>query len=196
MKTESLLTVLGDTMEYQLIALSDSDPEWNDKVESWWNNGGALLWNQFGGAGAERLVLSQSELDAFLVKAKLIPGWNASPEHVSSSAYTLHPVVIQPYVESNAQKTGYHREVIPDRPTVCCRDCGRPIHPALLAVWDRRVVWTPRTEMNHLLNSLQEAIAFARGNGPNNQRIWADALDSFVEAMEALSRSQRDMDED
>jgi hypothetical protein len=166
-------------MNYKLAAVSDSDPSWNDQMDSWWNNGGALLWNLYGGMGLDFLILTEEEVQSFLVKAKQINGWNASGD---DAIQAVNPVTILPYSEDDAPDQPL--EALDAPSAVCCPDCGRPVHPALHPAWNRQEITVPRKQLNHLLSSLQEAIAFSKGKGPNNYRTWENALEECSRSIE------------
>jgi hypothetical protein len=163
-------------MNFKITAVSDNDPEWNEKTELWWNSGGALLWNQFGGAGSEELVLERDELDRFLSRAEALPGWTA-PD--TGAGLSQGPVRIDEYDESET-KSGPTPE-----PGRCCDDCGRPWHPALHSEAIKPEVSVSARKLNHVLLALQEAIAFAKGHGPNNYRTWEALMQDFL--LEATS---------
>ncbi len=168
-------------MEYELKVIQETDPAWNEGMDSWWNNGGALLWNRYGGFGKDSLVLSAEELGAFVERAQTIQGWISSP---LSDAET-NPVTIAPFVEGS-QPEAPSEEGLPDTralpasPEFCCLDCGRPIHQALRHMASQDAVTVSVRAMNHLLNSLAEAIAFSRRKGPNNQLIWEAAIEEIT----------------
>ena len=169
-------------MKYTLIAVSDSDAMWNDRMDAWWNNGGALLWNQHGGFGTDSLVLNNDQVDAFLEKAKLIEGWNAVPGSPEWGEM-VNPVIVQQHTEADPVSDDNSGETRSAPPGSCCSSCGRPVHEALHTVWECGMIAVPRTEMNHVLNSLQEAIEFCQGTGPNNFKTWEAALSEFVAAL-------------
>jgi hypothetical protein len=168
-------------MDYELIAISDTDPTWNPSMESWWNSGGALLWNQYGGFGTDRLILSEAELQSFVDLAGAICGWEGStpaPDFLTASG---NPIIIKPCAEPEASVR--RKEALFRHQELCCSDCGRPYHSALVSESDEPGALVSRRDLNHVLNSLQEAIDFSVGKGPNNRRTWEAALDDFVRSM-------------
>jgi hypothetical protein len=172
-------------MNYKLTAVSDSDPSWNDDMEAWWNNGGALLWNLYGGMGKNSLILAEEEVQSFLAKAEQINGWDASGSH---AVHPVNPVTILPHTEEESPELEQHTEARDARPALCCPDCGRPVHPALQSAWSGGEISVPRRHLNHLLNCLQEAIEFSKGKGPNNYRTWKNALEECTEAIESAKQ--------
>jgi len=153
-------------------------------MEAWWNQGGALLWNQYGGFGREEIVLTEEQVNLFLERASKMYGWEAEPFAVSAGeprSGKPTPVIIAPDIETETTT------VISDEPrpgsTQCCRDCGRRFHPGLAPLADQDLVTIPTRQLNHLLNGLQEAIEFSRGNGPNNMRTWEAALGGALQAI-------------
>jgi hypothetical protein len=175
-------------MKYKLIAISDSDPAWNDEMDAWWNNGGALVWNQYGGMGLDSLILTEEEVQSFVTKASQIHGWDAYSGSASLSDKPLNPVQMVPYSEEDTPKSDRLQEAVVAGPVLCCQDCGRPVHPALHVARDRQEVSVPLRQLNHLLNSLQEAIEFSKGKGPNNYRTWESALGEVGEVMRYQDR--------
>jgi hypothetical protein len=173
-------------MNYKLIAVSDSDPSWNDEMEAWWNNGGALMWNLYGGMGLDTLILTDEEVQSFLVKAQQINGWDASGGH---AVQPVNPVTVLPHSEEEAPESDQLSEAVAVPPGLCCPDCGRPVHPALHSTWNRQEISVPRKQLNHLLSSLQEAIEFSKGQGPNNHRTWENVLDECRGAIESQEPS-------
>lgn len=168
-------------MEYELIAVSDTDPTWNPAMESWWNGGGALLWNRYGGFGTDRLILSEAELQSFVELAAAIYGWQSSNPDPDFRNASGNPVIIKPYTESETPPQ--EKEMSSPEQKWCCSDCGRPYHPALVSASDEPAVLVSRRDLNHLLNALQEAIEFSMGKGPNNRRTWEGALEDFIRSM-------------
>jgi hypothetical protein len=182
-------------MNCKLTAVSDSDPSWNDQMDSWWNNGGALLWNLYGGMGLDSLILTEEEVQSFLVKAEQINGWNASG---GDAVQAVNPVTIRPHSEDYAPEPDQPVEALGAPPAVCCPDCGRHVHPSLHSAWNLQEISVPRRQLNHLLSSLQEAIEFSKGNGPNNYRTWENALEEFSGSIKSrelsLCATPRDYD--
>lgn len=181
-------------MKYRLTALSDTDPAWNPRIERWWNQGGALLWSRYGGIGSETLDLSEEELASFQEKAKAIEGWEAFGDSLGleRTIATVKPVSIQAIEEEESRpelELDLESQGRPDPPDYCCRNCGRPWHPGLHMLQDRELISIPVRELNHVLNSLQEAINFSRGEGPNNSGTWQDALVSLVQVIGSLQPS-------
>ncbi len=170
-------------MEYELIAVSDTDPAWNPVMEAWWNSGGAMLWNQYGGFGKDRLVMSVKELESFMEQAGGICGWQPGDPGNIFEAGPGNPLIITPH----AMQDTSHLEEQPQsfKSTFCCRDCGRPWHEALNSEGNSWSVEVPCRYLNHVLNSLQEAIAFSRGQGPNNAPTWEAALEELVASIKA-----------
>jgi hypothetical protein len=172
-------------MNFKITAISDSDPDWNEKTELWWNSGGALLWNQFGGAGSEELVLNREDLDEFLSRAAALPGWTA-PD--ASTGGPQGPVRISDDDENetkyNKNETKYNKNETKTEPTPepgrCCEDCGRPWHPVLQHEAIKPEVVVSVKKLNHVLLALEEAIAFAKGRGPNNYRTWEALMQDFL----------------
>ncbi len=120
----------------RLEAISDEHPAWNAAMEAWWENGGALLWNQYGGMGLQVLTLEPEEATKFLHSAALIEGWGNYIEDVVS--WELSPARPVAVIELHSDDL----EVKPDAPATttqsqspvaiqCCRECGRGINPAL-----------------------------------------------------------------
>lgn len=182
-------------MKYRLTVISDSDSAWNLQIEHWWTQGGALLWSQYGGVGSETLDLSEEEFASFLEKAKTIEGWEVfgEPLGLERSIATVKPVSIQAIEEDESEP---ERELDPEPqsriepPNHCCRKCGRPWHPGLYPVRDQEIVSIPVRELNHVLNSLEEAISFGRDEGPNNSGTWQDALMGLVQVIGAVETSR------
>ncbi len=183
-------------MKYRLKAISDTDPAWNIQIERWWNQGGSLLWSQYGGIGSETLDLSEDDFASFVEKAKQIEGWETFGESLGleRSISSGNPVSIQAIDEDKVEPEpepeldlGSERRV--ESQPICCRNCGRPWHPGLDPVRDFEVVNIPVRELNHVLNSLQEAISFSQGEGPNNTRTWEDALRKLVQVLRAFEAS-------
>jgi hypothetical protein len=168
-------------MDYELIAVSDTDPTWNPTMESWWNSGGALLWNQYGGFGTDRLILSEVELKSFVELAAAICGWQPSTQGPSLQTSPENPVIIKPYSEPD--ESPRQQETLSQEQHLCCSDCGRPYHQALISASNEPAVLVSLRDLNHVLNSLQEAIDFSVGKGPNNRRTWEVALEDFVSSM-------------
>lgn len=172
---------------YKLTALSDDNPSWNSQMEAWWQNGGALLWNRFGGVGLEELVLGAEDTQEFVRCASAIPGWNPMfherciedgilPEE--ANAVQLQEIITaeEPGVTTNFKP----KEKVP---RLCCMDCGREVHAALQRYWQADYIPVPKYALNHLFNSLNEAVAFARGKGPNNWLVWRAALEDAVRSL-------------
>ncbi|AFM26777.1 hypothetical protein Desti_4140 [Desulfomonile tiedjei DSM 6799] len=175
-------------MDYELKIVRETDPAWNESMDSWWNNGGALLWNRYGGFGKDSLVLSAEELESFLERARTIQGWNSSPLPDAET----NPVIIVSFVKSSQPEAA--REAIPPDSHAlpgsfesCCSDCGRPIHEALREMASRDSVTVSVRAMNHLLNSLAEAIAFSRQKGPNNYRTWEASMEEITADIQCRS---------
>ncbi len=165
-------------MDYELIAVSDTDPTWNPSMESWWNGGGALLWNQYGGFGTDRLILSEAEFQSFMELAAVICGWQPSIVKADSQMSPDNPVIIKPY--SHPDESLQQQETLSQEQRWCCSDCGRSHHPALVPASNEPTVVVSRRDLNHVLNSLQEAINFSLGKGPNNRRTWEEALEDLI----------------
>jgi hypothetical protein len=182
-------------LKYRLTAISDADPAWNLQIERWWNQGGALLWAQYGGVGSETLDLPEEEFASFLEKAKTIDGWEAFGEslELERSIAAVKPVSIRA-IEDEKPEPELELDLEPESriesPNYCCRNCGRPWHPGLQSVRDQELVKIPVRELNHVLNSLEEAINFGRGEGPNNSSTWQDALVGLVQVIGALETSR------
>jgi hypothetical protein len=178
----------GKQMDYELKVTQETDPAWNESMDSWWNNGGALLWNRYGGFGKDSFVLPEEELESFLERARTIQGWNSA---TLSDAET-NPVVIAPFVEVGQPETPVEATP-PDTLALtgsfesCCPDCGRPIHEALREMACQDSVTVSLRAMNHLLNSLAEAIAFSRRKGPNNYRTWEVAIEEIMTEIQSGS---------
>jgi len=181
---EEQLSKLG----YRFEAVPDDHPAWNRAMETWWEQGGALLWNQYGGMGSTALCLDPETATKFLREAALIDGWVS---HTSSTACG-EPPLLNPLVVS--RETANEDElppVEPPRPVqprsvdsmVCCIHCGRNINPALSENWSGDMICLPPRVLNHVLNSLEEAIDFARGRGANNFRTWLAHLDDTANAL-------------
>lgn len=170
-------------MDYELIAVSDTDPTWNPSMESWWNGGGALLWNQYGGFGTDRLILSETEFQSFMELAAAICGWQPSIAKADSQTSPDNPVIIKPYSQPEASPE--QKETPSQEQRWCCSDGGRPYHPALVPGSNEPMALVSRRDLNHVLNSLQEAIDFSLGKGPNNRRTWEANLNDFVNSMKA-----------
>lgn len=170
-------------MDYKLTAVDESDPRWNQRMEDWWNQGGALLWNRLGGFGSDTLILMAEELERFLHDARAIDGWDSRPYQgfgAEGDDTLFHPIRVEPYHEEI-------REDDTDSPhcetsSICCRNCGRPIH-AILREHGDVLVPVPRTQLNHVLHCLEEAVSFGRGEGPNNYRTWEAMLLDLLDAM-------------
>jgi hypothetical protein len=121
-----------DETMYRLEAVSDDHSAWNASMEGWWENGGALLWNQHGGMGLQVLILEPEEATKFLQAAVLIEGWgNHIEDAVSWGESPARPVVV-----TTLHSDDLERE--PDSPAIttqiqsavssqCCRQCGREI---------------------------------------------------------------------
>lgn len=175
-------------MVYKLTAVDESDPRWNPRMEAWWSQGGALLWNRFGGFGSDSMVLTEEEFETFLAAARAIEGWASSP-HAASEADTGtgadHPVIVESCVEGISEDMV--EPYCEDSPKIdrCCRDCGRPLHPSLLPFGHADLVLVPRCRLNHVMCSLEEAVSFGRGDGPNNFRTWEAMLEDLVHAIRA-----------
>jgi len=172
---------------YKLTALSDDHPSWNSRMEAWWKNGGALLWNRFGGVGAEELVLGSDDVREFMRCAKAIPGWNPlfHEECLESGCLPKDTNAVQiremPAIDEGLPRTS----VAPNEkvPTLCCMNCGRGIYPDLQSWWQADEIMLPKHALNHLLNGLDEAIEFARGRGPNNWLVWSAALEDVAKLL-------------
>jgi hypothetical protein len=158
-------------MHFKITAISDSAPEWNEKTELWWTSGGALLWNRFGGAGSEELVLDRRDLDEFLAGAAAIPGWTA-PD--AGTALSQGPLRISEFVENEAKSVTTYDS------GRCCDDCGRPWHSSLGSEAVNAEVRVSAKKLNHVILALEEAIAFAKGEGANNYRTWEALLKDFL----------------
>jgi len=167
-------------MEYDLIAVPETDVAWNSIMEDWWNNGGALLWNRFGGFGKDRLTLSEDDLRSFLEQAESISGWQSLESSTPRAIGPANPIII----EKSCGNTSPEEESEIEEPIekYCCRDCGRDLHAALTQVRGESISIDKR-RLNHLLNSLQEAIDYSGGRGPNNVHTWKAALQDFVESV-------------
>ncbi len=182
-------------MKYRLTAISDTDSAWNLQIERWWTQGGALLWSQYGGVGSETLDLSEEEFASFLEKAKTIEGWEAFGESpgLERAIGALKPVSIQA-IEEGESEPELELDLEPqsgiEPPNYCCRQCGRPWHPGVYRVRDQELVSIPVRELNHVLNSLEEAISFSREEGPNNNGTWQDALIGLVQVIGAVEASR------
>jgi hypothetical protein len=173
-----------ERVRYKLTALSDDHPSWNSRMEAWWQSGGALLWNRFGGISAEELVLDSDAAREFVRCASSIVGWNPvfseeclETDCIPSDANAVRIERMSELQEMAPQPVCAAEE---KQPTFCCRDCGRELHPCLEPFWQMDDVVVARRALNHLLNSLHEAIEYARGKGPNNWRVWQAALDETV----------------
>jgi hypothetical protein len=179
-------------MKFRLTAIADTDPAWNLQIEHWWNQGGSLLWSQYGGIGSETLDLSEEDCTSFVEKAKQIEGWETFGETLGleHSISSGKPVSIQ-VIDEDAVEPEPELELDLESKSsegstnYCCRNCGRAWHPGLDPVRDYGMINIPARELNHVLNSLQEAINFSRGEGPNNSSTWEDALAEFVQALGA-----------
>lgn len=170
-------------MHYKLTAVDEADPRWTQQMENWWSQGGALLWNRFGGFGSDSLVLTEEELARFLSSAGTIEGWSRSPHagsQAGNGAAFDNPIIVESYhgetptnsVEPQTQDSSAMRP--------CCRDCGRPVHPSLRSRGNSDLVPVPRRQLNHVLHTLEEAVSYGRGEGPNNYRTWEAVLDELV----------------
>jgi hypothetical protein len=171
-------------MFYRLTAIDESDPRWNQRMENWWSQGGALLWNRFGGFGSDSLKLTEEELDLFLTGARAIEGWEPSSclgcvpaDGIASS----HPVLVGPYVEEPINADAEVEPPCEESPatSLCCRECGRPLHRSLHRYAKADPVPVPRKQLNHMLHCLGEAVSFGRGEGPNNFRTWEAMLEDL-----------------
>lgn len=147
-------------------------------MEAWWNSGGALLWNQYGGFGTDRLILPDEELKAFVEYAGRIFGWQPDDQGYGFGAGPANPIIIRPY--SPHEASPQPEEAHSPESKWCCSDCGRPLHDALSSERNLERVLVSKRDLNHVLNSLQEAIDFSRGKGPNNTHTWEAALQEFV----------------
>jgi hypothetical protein len=181
-------------MKYRLTAISDTDSAWNLQIEHWWTQGGALLWSQYGGVGSETLDLPEEEFASFMEKAKTIEGWGVVGESPGPECAigAVKPVSIQIIEEEEPEpepELDLEPQSIAESPNYCCRKCGRPWHPGLYPVRDQELVSIPVRELNHVLNSLEEAISFSREDGPNNNGTWQDALIGVVQVIGALKSS-------
>jgi hypothetical protein len=132
--------------------------------------------------GLQVLTLEPEEATKFLHSAALIEGWGNYIEDVVS--WELSPARPVAVIELHSDDL----EVKPDAPATttqsqspvaiqCCRECGRGINPALRDVWGGDPIHVSPRVLNHLLNSLNEAIHFATGVGPNNFRTWQATLE-------------------
>ncbi len=178
-------------LRYKFTALSDDHPSWNPGMEAWWQNGGALLWNRFGGISTEELVLDSAAAHEFVRCAGAIVGWNPlfNEECLDSDCIPRDANAVR------IEKMAELQEIEPapvclaegKQPTFCCRECGRELHPCLEPFWQMNDVVVSRRALNHVLNSLHEAVEYARGKGPNNWQVWQAALE---DAARLLSRVQ------
>jgi hypothetical protein len=177
-----------DKTKYRLEAISDEHPAWNAAMEAWWENGGALLWNQYGGMGLQVLILEPEEATKFLQAAALIEGWGNQIDDTSSwEDSPARPVAVIAWDSDYLERE-------PDAPATttqsqsavaihCCRQCGREISPALRDAWSGDPIHVSPRVLNHLLNSLHEAIDFAKGVGPNNFRTWQANLEQVADIL-------------
>ncbi len=169
-------------MFYRLTAIDESDPRWNQRIDDWWSQGGALLWNRFGGFGSDSLNLTEEELDLFLAGARAIEGWEPSPYRgciPAGGASSDHPVIVGPYIEEPIEAVVEPHDEEPPATSLCCRECGRPLHRSLRRYADADFVPVPRKQLNHILHCLGEAVSFGRGEGPNNFRTWEAMLEDL-----------------
>ncbi len=154
-------------------AVPETDPSWNTEMETWWSSGGALLWNRFGGSGSETLELSEEEEQGFLDQASRIEGWNSGPVIRNSTSETEFQ---SEHIDAPPMPPAQHG------PRLCCRECGRRMHESLAETRSDKIVLDVQN-INHVLNSLAEAVEYAKGKGPNNYRTWEAVLDSFLESI-------------
>lgn len=177
-----------DKMGYLFEAVPEEHPTWNNAMEMWWQKGGALLWNQYGGVGSEILRLDSETATRFLQAAALIEGWESQRNNSAGGEPSpLNPLVVR-------METADAQGFLPMEPTravqqcegdvvTCCVDCGRDINPALREIWSGDGISLPPRVLNHVLNSLEEAINFARNKGPNNFRTWLAHLEEAADVL-------------
>jgi hypothetical protein len=174
-------------MDYELKAISDTDISWSPVMEAWWNNGGALLWNRFGGFGKNQLVLEEEEVKSFLQEAGEIAGWHSGDSEDYCAALG-NPILVRPYSvnECPAEQEDQHSD---EPQNWCCRECGRSLHEGLDSADNMAIIAVSRRDLNHVLNSLREAIDFSRSNGPNNNLTWEASLEAIVASLKQLRHS-------
>ena len=73
-------------------------------------------------------------------------------------------------------------EVKPE--SICCKRCNLPFHPSLKSRPDQETVSVPRSELNHVLTALQEAIDLTQGMAPYMGLRWDVALKEIIEAID------------
>lgn len=168
-------------MEYELAVVQDTDPKWNPSMDAWWNGGGALLWNQYGGFGKDRLILTNEDLQSFMEQARGIFGWQPCSSGEGNRVGPGNPILVQP--RTLQDELPQADEAHASESQWCCRDCARPVHEALNSPGRGERLSVSRRDLNHVLNSLQEAIDFSRGKGPNNSRTWEAALEDLTTAL-------------
>jgi hypothetical protein len=180
-------------MKYKVSAVSDSEGNLSPLLEEWWTAGGALLWNQYGGLAANSIILDEKEWNDFLSKAQAIHGWRLMPEK-ADGIDDYGPLTVANCSESEAPDEGVEFICEPStakpatEPRVrCCGDCGRHAFEGLAHLWNQDSIVVPKTALNHVLNSLLEAISYAEGQGPNNHRTWQGTLDDFVDSLRRYS---------
>ncbi|MDQ1238463.1 MAG: hypothetical protein QG577_648 [Thermodesulfobacteriota bacterium] len=171
-----------DETKCRLEAISDEHPAWTAAMEAWWENGGALLWNQYGGMGLQVLILEPEEATKFLRAAAHIEGWgNHIEDVVSWRESPARPVVVTALnsddLEQEPDSKARTTQTQSAASIQCCRQCGREINPALRDVWSGDPIHVSPRVLNHLINSLNEAIDFATAVGPNNFRTWQATLE-------------------
>ncbi len=177
---------------YRITTVSDSDGDVSPFLEAWWAQGGALLWNQYGGLGSNSIDLDEDQWNGFLLKAQAIHGWRSQPEQVGQ-ALDYGPMILADVSENDEIGGGdeCHSNCAGDKgaagaETRCCGDCGRFAFEGLIDLWNRDAIPVAKIPLNHLLNSLREAIDYAKGNGPNNHRTWQAALVEFVDSLDQI----------
>ncbi len=152
------------------------------------------MWNRFGGVSVEELILNVDNAREFVRCASTIPGWNPVFHEECIEIGCLpdetNPVQISKFLptEEPAQQTLVLTEAEP--PLVCCMDCGRNVHNALQRRWQTNQIMLPPRVLNHLLNSIKEAIEFARGEGPNNWLVWKAAMEDATRLLADLDDLQ------
>jgi hypothetical protein len=176
-------------MKYRITAVADSEGDLSPLLEEWWTNGGALLWNQYGGLAANSIVLDEEDWNHFLLKAQAIHGWRSQPERIDG-INDYGPLTVASCAEPEAMTEA--AEFNSERSTVesdsecqirCCGHCGRYVSDGLAHLWNEDSIAVPKIALNHMINSLLESISYAKGQGPNNYRTWQAALDEFMEAL-------------
>jgi hypothetical protein len=126
-------------------------------------------------------------MKSFVQAAAEIPGWR-SCDCQNFGVESGNPIMVRPH---SGGDTPLHAEdsTACEQRNWCCHDCGRPLHEGLDSAGVLETVAVSRRELNHVLNSLREAIDFCRERGPNNNLTWEAALEALVVSLKSTPYS-------